>query len=110
MRKVVINDKYGGFSLSEKAKELYLALSSGDLHASAYFVTGENEKRWLDCRSIARDDPLLVQVVEQLGREAGSRHAKLEIVEIPRDVDFVIQEYDGAEHVAEKHRTWYANK
>jgi hypothetical protein len=30
----------------------------------------------------------------------------LEIVEIPDDVEYTIEEYDGLEHIAEKHRTW----
>jgi hypothetical protein len=28
------------------------------------------------------------------------------IVEVPADVDWYIEEYDGLEWVAEKHRTW----
>lgn len=57
-------------------------------------------------REIPRDDPLLVQVVKELGERANSKYAKLKVVEIPADVDWEIDEYDGAEWVAEKHRTW----
>ena len=57
-------------------------------------------------RDIARDDPYLVQVVEELGERANGRHAQLKVVEIPADVDWEIDEYDGDEWVAEKHRTW----
>lgn len=58
-------------------------------------------------RDIARDDPFLVQVVQELGTDAASgRHAELKVVEIPADVDWEINEYDGAEWVAERHRTW----
>lgn len=56
--------------------------------------------------NVERDDPVLVQVVEELGKEANGNCAKLEIVEIPDDVDWEIDEYDGIEHIAEKHRTW----
>jgi hypothetical protein len=28
-------------------------------------------------------------------------------VEVPADVDWYIVDYDGQEHVAEKHRTWH---
>ena len=55
---------------------------------------------------IPRDDPHLVRVVEELGREADGPHASLSIVEIPDGVEWQIEEYDGNEHVAEKHRTW----
>ncbi len=30
----------------------------------------------------------------------------MQIVEIPDDVDWEVMEYDGMEHIAEKHRTW----
>jgi hypothetical protein len=58
-----------------------------------------------------RDDenrtcPALVKVVEELGSAANGTFAKLSVVEIPDDVEFEISEYDGNEHVAEKHRTW----
>lgn len=57
-------------------------------------------------RDLDRDDPVLVQVVRELGAEASGRFAKLKIVEIPADVEWQIEEYDGLEWVAEKHRTW----
>jgi hypothetical protein len=57
-------------------------------------------------RDLARDDPCLVQVVEQLGAVASGRHAELKIVDVPDDVNWYIEEYDGAEWVAERHRTW----
>jgi hypothetical protein len=57
-------------------------------------------------RDLARDDSLLVQVVEELGDLANGRHAELKVVEVPDDVEWAIEEYDGTEWVAEKHRTW----
>lgn len=57
-------------------------------------------------REIARDDPVLIQVVEELGKGADNRYSELKIVEIPDDVEWQIEEYDGLEWVAEKHRTW----
>lgn len=57
-------------------------------------------------RSIERNDPILVQVVEELGNAASGTYADLSIVEIPDDVQWQIEEYDGSEHIAEKHRTW----
>lgn len=55
---------------------------------------------------ISRDDEHLIQVIESLGSKANGHCAELSIVEIPDDVDWVIQEYDGYEWVAERHRTW----
>ena len=63
-------------------------------------------KQTFNDRNIARDDPILVQVVEEMGEKADSRYSSLSIVEIPDDVEWQIDEYDGNEWVAEKHRTW----
>jgi hypothetical protein len=57
-------------------------------------------------RDIERNDPALVQAVEELGDAANGAHAELAVVEIPDDVDYRIEEYDGREHIAEAHRTW----
>lgn len=93
VRRVVINECYGGFGLSDEAVEKYMALS------------GQTEKDFAH-RDIPRDDPYLVQVVRELGEKANGSHAKLKIVEIPGDVSWHIAEYDGNEWVAEDHRTW----
>ena len=57
-------------------------------------------------RQMKRDDPVLVDVVRRLGEKANGEHASLKIVEVPDDVKWTIEEYDGMEHVAEQHRTW----
>ena len=57
-------------------------------------------------RDIERNDPALVQVVEEMGSKADGDHAELAVVEIPDDVNYVVEEYDGMEHIAEAHRTW----
>lgn len=66
--------------------------------------------RWRDITlsdwSQQRDDPMLVQVVEELGESASGRLSELRVVEIPVNADYEIQEYDGREWIAEKHRTW----
>lgn len=53
-----------------------------------------------------RNDPLLIQVIEELGSEADGKCAELGIVEIPDGVEWELAEYDGIEWIAEKHRTW----
>ena len=55
---------------------------------------------------IPRDDEHLIAVVELMGEEANNRFSELKIVEIPDDVNWCIEEYDGLEWVAERHRTW----
>lgn len=61
---------------------------------------------YFSCRELERTDPLLIKVVEELGDKANSRFSNLVIVEIPDDVEYDIEEYDGNEHIAESHRTW----
>ena len=57
-------------------------------------------------RDLARDDPDLVAVVEELGNRANGFHAELKVVDIPDNVNWYIEEYDGREWVAERHQTW----
>lgn len=57
-------------------------------------------------RRIDRDDSALVDVVRELGEDADGEFAELEIVEIPDDVDWFIDEYDGVETIRERHRSW----
>ena len=133
--KVVINSCYGGFSLSHKAIKLLAEkqgkacyffksnlngenkyeLINGIPHPTEWFVHAfsvndpseiDFEKNHLESRPKDRADPLLVEVVEELGTEADGPHAELKIVNVPSDIKWSIQEYDGAEWVAEEHRTW----
>lgn len=53
-----------------------------------------------------RDDPALIKTVEDLGKAASNRFSDLQVVEIPDDVKWVIDEYDGLETVKEEHRSW----
>lgn len=54
-----------------------------------------------------RADKDLIEVIETIGiASASGRFADLKIVEIPDDVDYTIDNYDGIESVHEKHRVW----
>ncbi len=55
---------------------------------------------------IKRDDEILVRVVKELGMEANGEHSELKIVEIPNNIDWEIDDYDGMETIREKHREW----
>jgi len=92
-RFVVINDCYGGFGLSNRAKEEYKRLA------------GVSDPDFSE-RDVPRDDPYLIKVIKELGMAANGPHSNLKIVEIPGDVKWLVQDYDGAEWVAEEHRTW----
>lgn len=53
-----------------------------------------------------RVDPIWIAVVEELGKEANGTYADLRVVEIPDDVDWEIEGYDGYETIREVSRTW----
>ena len=82
---------------------------------SFYVMSMEDRKAYnaayseqtLYCRDIERNDPYLVQLVEENAELYAGRCAELGITEIPDDVEYEIEEYDGKEWVAERHRTWY---
>jgi hypothetical protein len=64
------------------------------------------EKSYFSERDIQRNDETLVQVVMELGNQANGTCSDLRIVEIPDNIGWEIEDYDGKEWVSEKHRTW----
>ena len=107
--KIVINGCHGGFGLSDEATRLYLDRKGYDytemegawgadftVEGIEYFYDGD----------IARDDEVLVGVVEELGEKANTRSSFLKVIDIPDDVEWVVEDYDGQEWISEVHRTW----
>jgi len=90
--KVAINSCYGGFGLSKEAYK-FLKLE-WDGYGYDY------------CDKKKRNAPELIKCIETLGKKASGCFAELKIVEIPDDIEYIIEEYDGVEWIAEKHRTW----
>ena len=111
--KIVINGGFGGFGLSEKAIMRYDEIKSINLVSKVeygithYYVDFIDNDNYFSDSDIPRGDPALVQVVEELGHDADGQCANLKIVEVPDSVEWHISEYDGSEHVAENHRTWW---
>ena len=116
VQEIVINICHGGFSLSHEAVLRYHQLQGQAIYwrnteyadISLYYtdpaMTAVSSWRDQDPR---RDDPYLVQVVREMGGEAaGGAMSVLKVVEIPAGVQWFIQEYDGKEWIAERHRTW----
>lgn len=111
--KIVINKKHGGFHLSKEAILLYGEKKGLNIIAEEdkvikglnhYFLNEEKEESSFAEWEIERNDPVLIEVVEQLGDLANSRYAKLKIVEVPDDVKWYIHDYYGVEEVHECHR------
>jgi hypothetical protein len=110
--KIVINSEHGGFGLSDEALELYLTRKGLPFVKEEWkfgrfnFLKPDNKKECYLDFEIERNDPVLVQIVEELGEEANGLYSSLKIVEIPDDVKWYIGEYDGMESVHEEHRIW----
>lgn len=109
--KVVINGAFGGFGVSRTA--LHKLRSLGNTFALTEIDAGEKypdgsikEDSRTYLRGIPRYDPQLVRIVEEMGHEADGAHARLKVVVIPDDIEWMLQEYDGQEWIAEAHETW----
>ena len=114
-RDVVINTQHGGFGLSrdaqiawlERSQTVYSLAARDDRHSTERYgpLIMVKGKHWYD-KDIARDDPVLVALVRELGPAVNGEHARLKVVRIPADVDWQIEDYDGKEWISEPHRTW----
>ena len=112
---IVVNSCHGGFGLSHSATILYLKKASvpysledqpdrdQQLKRGSKIVVNNCE---FSSRTIARNDPILIDVVTELKSKANGDLSRLKIVKVPAGVDWIIEEYDGMEWVAEKHRIW----
>jgi len=78
-----------------------------DLGESFTPSIGTTRKSYWYAGSLERNNLVLVQVVEELGsgRASGGCSA-LEVVDIPDDIEYEIDDYDGIESVHEAHRSW----
>jgi len=118
MTKIVINKCYGGFDLSEEALRLYAQKKGLPFYVrqdpkfksfKMYFTADPSgmtkidndfyHKYYLYGPYIERTDPVLVEVVEELGDKANGMCAKLYIVELPKGTLYRIDEYDGLESI-----------
>jgi hypothetical protein len=145
MMKVVINQCFGGFGLSDQAVDALIGKCEHiqlidpveyyggpgsryyevnkerltpdswresyerDLNGDGLRLTRFHDGKVISDRhddDISRACPALVKVVEDLGDVANGQFAQLSIVEIPDGIEYEISDYDGSEHVAERHRTW----
>lgn len=88
--KVVINKCFGGFGLSVEAYKFL------NIPWDGYGLEFMED----------RSNPDLVKCVEELGEVASGWNSNLKVVEIPDDVEWEIEVFDGVEWVTEKHRKW----
>ena len=119
--KVAINICYGGFGLSNPAFEKLLNVKGIAFEKSPskfkmreddsdYFRAGHlnDDNFYLSPYDFynERSDQDLVSIIEEMGESSWGWASELKVVDIPDDVKWHIEEYDGVEWVAEDHRTW----
>jgi hypothetical protein len=90
-------------NLSNDRLGLSINYSTADLGKVIEDIPKEN--RWY-YGNLKRTDEDMIAVIEELGDEASGMCGEVVIVEIPDDVDWEIDEYDGLESIHEVHRVW----
>jgi len=104
--KIVINNDWGGFGISKACAERMAELGNKEAKEKLENIKKHGEF-YPGLYETARNDPILVQAVEELGTEkASGKYASLKIVEIPDDIEYEIDDYDGRESIHETHRSW----
>jgi hypothetical protein len=96
-RRLVLNKRYGGFGISEEAWNLLLEKGYEPTEQElrcAEDTKGRGIQSYGD--DVPRDNPILIDVVETLGRKANGRRAQLKVVNVTLEID--IEDYDGIEH------------
>jgi hypothetical protein len=127
--KIVVNRCFGGFGVSIAAmKDMIGRCSHVTAHEPIEYYG--SKKRWEEDKKCpynrsyryfdnrgwpvtdehqddgARTCPILIETVERMGKDSFGKHALLDIVEIPDNIQFEIEEYNGDESIHEKHRSW----
>ena len=87
-------------------KGINLLVQKGDFDIVHYYKDEIEQENYFCDRDIEREDPALVQVVEELGDKASGPFSQLGVVSVPDGIDWSIEEYDGSEWVAEVHQIW----
>lgn len=107
--KIVLNKCFGGFSISKEAAEFMS--KQGCKQAKEELKESKDNwygygytKKYSD--GYDRTSYYLVEAVETLKEKANGSSAKLKVVEIPDDIEYHIDEYDGIESVHENHKSW----
>ncbi len=100
------NEKHIKITLAEAEKEtLMLSIYTKDMGKE--FKEHTNKYYWYERFHNDRGNKLLIEVIEELGTEkASGQYAKIKIVEIPDDLQYEIDDYDGMESIHEEHEVY----
>ena len=98
---IAINVCHGGFAVSEAIfEDLEIEWDGyGFLDNGSFGITSSNRHEY-------RAHPDLIQALKKLGEDANGEYSKISIVDVPDDINWGIDDYDGAESVHEAHAVW----
>ena len=88
------------------SKDTFMTITFTKDYGESFEEWPKKDSGYFYSSDIPRDDPDLIKVIEKLGKKANNQFSDLKIVEIPDGTEYIIDEYDGLEHIAEKHKTW----
>ncbi len=111
--KVAINQCYGGFSISYRALDEILTRKGikfdrvhfGNGRHFSYYTQGceHTDANYIRHNHLLlgadRTDPILIEVIEELGEDANGHLAHIVIMDIPDSTEWHIVNDDGMEHV-----------
>ena len=103
--KIAINRCWGGFGLSEAVfDELGIKWTGyGYLENENFPSISKSEEDY----NAWRAHPDLIAAIEAVGLDkASASMSEVVIVDIPDDIEWELQDYDGQESIHEVHRSW----
>ena len=113
--KIAINKCYGGFSVTNAVTKLLKEKGVNIPDSSPLFKEDDgchhlsNEDFGIEDNDYNkwRADKRLIEAIEEVGEEKSStRLSRIVIIDIPDDVEWEIDDYDGIESIHEVHRSW----
>jgi len=119
--RIVINRCFGGFCFSDEGYEWLIAEKKwtvttwndeGEYTDPDAQIVEMSELSFKHYGLVANDsapkfrtNPDVIEMIEKLGKRASdSVVSDIQIVEVPDDIDWVIDEYDGKERIREIHK------
>ena len=110
--KIVINCAIGGYQLHRKVVEEYvrrkgLSIECYEVNEECQYWTNSDGEPFSPEFDIERHDPILVEIIEELGPHAETAVCTPKLVEIPDGIDYRVIETDcGSEYIVDTTRIW----
>lgn len=118
--KIAVNKCFGGFQLSDEAYNRLMELgikvykdwkALEKLEKDELWIIEDNSyntKRYYSNLTDRehRTNELLIKVIEELGEKASGSLGNVKILDIPDNIEWEWDEYDGIESIHEIHQSW----